>query len=173
MSCIHFKFKSSLDYEKVTFDGLHISLADLKDRIMKQKKIGLSNEFKLEVVDAQNKKVYSDGSEMIPRNTSVVIRRIPIANAPKLPKTQHKDPTLFPQAVCEIYPCCIYGSTLYRYCMELLVCVIHSSELPFAMIDWLSLIITWHISPLRLVFKNDIFVCVCVCFVGALPSLCG
>ena len=32
--------------------------------------------------------VYSDGSEMIPRNTSVVIRRIPIANAPKLPKTQ-------------------------------------------------------------------------------------
>ena len=56
MSCIHFKFKSSLDYEKVTFDGLHISLADLKDRIMKQKKIGLSNEFKLEVVDAQNKK---------------------------------------------------------------------------------------------------------------------
>ena len=56
MSCIHFKFKSSLDYEKVTFDGLHISLADLKDRIMKQKKIGLSNEFRLEVVDAQNKK---------------------------------------------------------------------------------------------------------------------
>ena len=56
MSCIHFKFKSSLDYEKITFDGLHISLADLKDSIMKQKRIGLSNEFRLEAVDAQSKK---------------------------------------------------------------------------------------------------------------------
>ena len=56
MSCVHFKFKSSLEYEKITFDGLHISLADLKDAIMKQKKIGLSNAFRLEVVDAQSKK---------------------------------------------------------------------------------------------------------------------
>lgn len=56
MSCIHFKFKSSLEYEKITFDGLQISLADLKEAIMKQKKIGLSNAFKLEVVDAQSKK---------------------------------------------------------------------------------------------------------------------
>jgi len=55
MSCIHFKFKSSLEYEKIMFDGLHISLADLKEAIMKQKKIGLSNAFKLEVVDAQSK----------------------------------------------------------------------------------------------------------------------
>lgn len=56
MSCIHFKFKSSLDYEKLTFDGLQLSLAELKEAIMKQKRIGLSNEFKLEVVDAQSKK---------------------------------------------------------------------------------------------------------------------
>ena len=168
MSCIHFKFKSSLEYEKITFDGLHISLADLKEAIMKQKKIGLSNAFRLEVVDAQSKKgeclsvvyrsvvervrqhrcgymkqfcsnalpvpdlvlncaliwsltiqggsqdmtkklivfvsthlfplsshssssphtVYEDNTETLPRNTSVVIRRIPLANAPKLPKTQ-------------------------------------------------------------------------------------
>ena len=56
MSCVHFKFKSSLDYEKVTFQGLHISLEDLRNAIMKQKKIGLSNEFTLEIVDAQTKK---------------------------------------------------------------------------------------------------------------------
>ena len=56
MSCVHFKFKSSLEYEKITFDGLHISLGDLKEAIMKQKKIGLSNAFRLEVVDAQSKK---------------------------------------------------------------------------------------------------------------------
>ena len=56
MSCIHYKFKSSLDYEKLTFDGLHISLAELKEAIMKQKKTGLSNAFQLEIVDAQSKK---------------------------------------------------------------------------------------------------------------------
>lgn len=56
MSCIHFKFKSSLDYEKLTFDGLQISVGDLKEAIMKQKKIGLSNQYTLNVVDAQSKK---------------------------------------------------------------------------------------------------------------------
>lgn len=56
MSCIHFKFKSSLEYEKITFDGLHISLGDLKEAIMKQKKIGVSNQYTLKVVDAQSKK---------------------------------------------------------------------------------------------------------------------
>lgn len=56
MSCIHFKFKSSLDYEKLTFDGLHISLSDLKEAIMKQKKIGSVNQYTLSVKDAQSKK---------------------------------------------------------------------------------------------------------------------
>ena len=56
MSCIRFKFKSSLEYEKLTFDGLQISLGELKDAIMKQKKIGLANQYTLSVVDAQSKK---------------------------------------------------------------------------------------------------------------------
>ena len=56
MSCIHFKFKSSLEYEKVTFDGLQISLGDLKEAIMKQKKIGGANQYTLSVKDAQSKK---------------------------------------------------------------------------------------------------------------------
>ena len=56
MSCIRFKFKSSIEYEKLTFDGLQISLGELKEAIMKQKKIGLSNQYTLRVVDAQSKK---------------------------------------------------------------------------------------------------------------------
>lgn len=56
MSCIHFKFKSSLEYEKVTFDGLQISLRDLKEAIMKQKKIGGANQYTLSIKDAQSKK---------------------------------------------------------------------------------------------------------------------
>ena len=56
MSCIRFKFKSSIEYEKLTFDGLQISLGELKEAIMKQKKIGLSNQYTFRVVDAQSKK---------------------------------------------------------------------------------------------------------------------
>ena len=56
MSCIRFKFKSSLDYEKVTFDGLQISVADLRQKIMQQKKLGLSDDFTLQIMDAQSKK---------------------------------------------------------------------------------------------------------------------
>ena len=56
MTCIRFKFKSSLDYEKVTFDGLQISVADLRQKIMQQKKLGLSDDFTLQIMDAQSKK---------------------------------------------------------------------------------------------------------------------
>ena len=53
MSCIHFKFKNRQDYEKVPISGLEISGKELKEGIMKKKKIGHSN---LEITDAQTKK---------------------------------------------------------------------------------------------------------------------
>ena len=53
MSCIRFKFKSNLEYEKMTFDGMGLSLGELRGAIMKQKNIGQSNAFTLQVVDAQ------------------------------------------------------------------------------------------------------------------------
>ena len=52
MSCIHYKFKSSLDYNSVTFDGLHLSLVDLKKAISAQKRLK-PGEFDLEIVNAQ------------------------------------------------------------------------------------------------------------------------
>jgi hypothetical protein len=97
MSCIHFKFKNRQDYEKVPISGLEISGKELKEGIMKKKKIGHSN---LEITDAQTKKVYSD-TDMIKRNATVIVMRSVIQNAAKLPKTQHKDPSLLPSAVCE------------------------------------------------------------------------
>ena len=53
MSCIHFKFKNRQDYEKVPISGLEIFGKELKEAIMKKKKIGHSN---LEITDAQTKK---------------------------------------------------------------------------------------------------------------------
>lgn len=55
MSCIHYKFKSSLDYDSVTFDGLHISLGDLKKAIIQHKKLGKNAEFDLQITNAQTK----------------------------------------------------------------------------------------------------------------------
>ena len=54
MSCIHYKFKSSLKYDTLTFDGLHISLAELKKLISQNKKVsGRIGEFDLRVTNAQ------------------------------------------------------------------------------------------------------------------------
>ena len=55
MAVVHYKFKSSLDYDSLTFDGVHISLADLKKSILQQKKLGRAGDFDLQVTNAQTK----------------------------------------------------------------------------------------------------------------------
>ena len=52
---VHYKFKSTLDYDTISFDGLHISVADLKRSIMEKKKFGKFIDFDLKVVNAQTK----------------------------------------------------------------------------------------------------------------------
>ena len=76
MSCIHFKFKSSIDYEKLTFDGLHISLSDLKEAIMKQKKIGSFNQYTLSVKDAQSKKGEQRKRSLVYKVTVRIVRKV-------------------------------------------------------------------------------------------------
>ena len=55
MSCIHFKFSNTVDEEKIKFDGLHISVADLREAIIKQKSLK-SNMHSLKIIDSQTKK---------------------------------------------------------------------------------------------------------------------
>lgn len=52
---VHYKFKSTLDYDTVSFDGLHISVADLKKAIFHQKRIGKNTDFDLQITNAQTK----------------------------------------------------------------------------------------------------------------------
>ncbi|KAI6655405.1 hypothetical protein LOD99_2240 [Oopsacas minuta] len=73
-SCIHFKFGNITTYSAVKFHGLDISLSDLKFKILLAKRM---NNTQLEIVNAQNKKIYLEETEMIPRNTSVIVKRIP------------------------------------------------------------------------------------------------
>ena len=73
-SCIHYKFVNTTTYSAIKFEGLEISLFDLKMKILLAKHM---NHAPLEVINAQNKKPYVEEAEMIPRNTSVIVKRIP------------------------------------------------------------------------------------------------
>jgi len=52
MSAIHYKFSSSNEYKNVTFDGLNLSLHDLKKLIMEKQKLK-STELDLHITNAQ------------------------------------------------------------------------------------------------------------------------
>ncbi|XP_063362060.1 E3 ubiquitin-protein ligase RBBP6 isoform X3 [Cydia amplana] len=80
---VHYKFKSALDYDTVTFDGLHISVGDLKAAISQQKRIGKTSDFDLQITNAQTKEVYSDDGTLIPKNTSLLVARVPLSQQPK------------------------------------------------------------------------------------------
>ncbi|XP_063229900.1 E3 ubiquitin-protein ligase RBBP6-like isoform X2 [Bacillus rossius redtenbacheri] len=75
---VHYKFKSTLEYDTVTFDGLHISVRELKKAILYQKRIGKNTDFDLQVTNAQTKEVYTDDNTLIPKNTSLIVARIPL-----------------------------------------------------------------------------------------------
>nr|XP_009925323.1 PREDICTED: E3 ubiquitin-protein ligase RBBP6-like [Haliaeetus albicilla] len=56
MSCVHHKFFSKLNYGTVTFNGLYISLHDLKLQIMGRKKLTAAS-CDLQITNAQTKEV--------------------------------------------------------------------------------------------------------------------
>ena len=80
---VHYKFKSSKDFDTVTFDGLHISIGELKKNIIQQKKIGKGADYELQITNAQTKEIYDNDDILVPKNTSVLVSRIPIIGANK------------------------------------------------------------------------------------------
>ncbi|KAH8254691.1 hypothetical protein KR032_011683 [Drosophila birchii] len=80
---VHYKFKSTLNFDTITFDGLHISVADLKREIVQQKRLGKIIDFDLQITNAQSKEEYKDDGVLIPKNTTLIISRIPIAHPAK------------------------------------------------------------------------------------------
>uniref|UniRef100_A0A034WTI5 E3 ubiquitin-protein ligase RBBP6 n=1 Tax=Bactrocera dorsalis TaxID=27457 RepID=A0A034WTI5_BACDO len=90
---VHYKFKSALDFDTVTFDGLNISVGDLKKAIIHQKRLGKVTDFDLQITNAQTKEEYQDDSALIPKNTSLIIARIPISQPKKAWNTQSIEKT--------------------------------------------------------------------------------
>lgn len=54
MTHIHYKFSSKLSYATVVFDGPHITLTDLKERIMGREKLR-AGDCDLQITNAQTK----------------------------------------------------------------------------------------------------------------------
>uniref|UniRef100_A0A9J8BPW7 DWNN domain-containing protein n=1 Tax=Cyprinus carpio carpio TaxID=630221 RepID=A0A9J8BPW7_CYPCA len=74
MPCVHYKFRSKLTHDTVLFEGLQITVTELKRQIMKRERLKLCD---LQISSAQTNEEYTDDEALVPNNTSVIIRRIP------------------------------------------------------------------------------------------------
>ncbi|XP_072957678.1 E3 ubiquitin ligase PQT3-like isoform X2 [Typha angustifolia] len=74
---VYYKFKSAKIYDSILITEPYISIANLKERIFSSKKLWGGKDFDLLVSNAQSNEEYVDEKAMIPRNTSVLIRRVP------------------------------------------------------------------------------------------------
>ena len=95
MSHVYYKFKSQKDPSRVVFDGPSISVFDLKREIIQLNKLGSGSDFDLSIYDestnegtdvhgeAINLVEYTDDNFMIPRATSIIVRRLPPAKPGK------------------------------------------------------------------------------------------
>ncbi|KAJ1675654.1 Retinoblastoma-binding protein [Spiromyces aspiralis] len=76
MSLIYYKFKSAKDYSRHTFDGFNISVYELKQEILRAKRLS-PDEFDLAITNAQSGEDYTSDKAQIPKGTHVIVRRIP------------------------------------------------------------------------------------------------
>nr|XP_009396010.1 PREDICTED: uncharacterized protein LOC103981128 isoform X1 [Musa acuminata subsp. malaccensis] len=90
---VYYKFKSAKDYDSVLIEGQFISVVNLKERIFESKLFGKGTDFDLMISNAQTNEEYEDEGAMIPKNTSVLIRRVP--GRPRKPIITERDEQRF------------------------------------------------------------------------------
>lgn len=108
MSCVHYKFSSKLDYNTVTFDGLHITLSELKRQIMARERLK-ATDCDLQITNAQTREEYTDDEAHIPKHSSVIVRRTPIGGVKPAGRTfivDRSDTAVVgpPRPVCKTKP---------------------------------------------------------------------
>lgn len=81
-SSVFYKFKSQRDESRVTFDGTGISVFDLKKEIILANNLK-ANDFDLHIYDPNTEQEYINDSQMIPRSTSVIAKRLPASRPGK------------------------------------------------------------------------------------------
>ncbi|CAM6098735.1 unnamed protein product [Calypogeia fissa] len=78
---IHFKFRSAVEYDSVNIEGHFVSVINLKDKIIEAKNLGKGTDFDLLITNAQTGEEYTDDAFLVPKNTSVIIKRVPATRA--------------------------------------------------------------------------------------------
>ncbi|KAJ0000803.1 hypothetical protein NQD34_005823 [Periophthalmus magnuspinnatus] len=76
MTHVHYKFSSKLSYNTVVFDGVNITVSDLKRLIMSREKLRAAD-CDLQITNAQTKQEYTEEDSPIPKGSSVIVRRVP------------------------------------------------------------------------------------------------
>ena len=98
-SIIHYKFRSAKEFDSYHFEGAGIPVWQLKVEIIENKKLEKSTDFDLVISNAQTNVDYTDDSQIISRNTSVVVRRVPVApGTGKIYPARQPKPLLRPTA---------------------------------------------------------------------------
>ncbi|XP_050230446.1 E3 ubiquitin ligase PQT3-like isoform X2 [Mercurialis annua] len=87
---VYYKFKSARDYDSIALDGPFISVGVLKEKVFESKHLGRGTDFDLVVTNAQTNEEYLDEGMLIPKNTSVLIRRVP--GRPRMPIVTEQEP---------------------------------------------------------------------------------
>ncbi|KAI0288415.1 DWNN domain-containing protein [Russula brevipes] len=82
-SSVFYKFKSQREESKVSFDGTGISVFELKKEIILANSLGKANDFDLIVLDGSSGEEFKDDSHVIPRSSSVLVKRMPSARPGK------------------------------------------------------------------------------------------
>ncbi|KAL6000186.1 hypothetical protein ACLOJK_034864 [Asimina triloba] len=82
---VRFKFRSSVDYDTVDFDGQpSISVRDLRFKILQQKNLKICNDLELVISDADTGDEFDDEDSMVPDGTNVIIKRVPAGRSAPL-----------------------------------------------------------------------------------------
>ncbi|QDZ23091.1 hypothetical protein HOP50_09g56310 [Chloropicon primus] len=72
---LRYKFKSEISYTNLLFDGMFISVGDLKRQIAEKRGMIASE---LAVQKAESREVFGDDGTLLPRNAQVLITRVPL-----------------------------------------------------------------------------------------------
>jgi len=76
---VHFKFKSQVDYDSVSFDGPVVTVGELKALIAERTGMGVASASEIVLSDPRSSEEFRLNSALIPNASSVLVRRAPQA----------------------------------------------------------------------------------------------
>ncbi|KAG5669387.1 hypothetical protein PVAND_017274 [Polypedilum vanderplanki] len=74
---VRYKFKSEANFNQINFNGMEISVEDVKKEIFRQRKLGKSENIDLMISNTNTGEKYLEDSTLIPKNSSLTIIRVP------------------------------------------------------------------------------------------------